>query len=146
MRQVRRGRKGLRARAAKRVPPDRRVFPGRRGQAGSAGPPGPQGANGEPGPAGPQELAGPRGEPGLRVPPGPPGPAATQAEHADAGPRIRQVQQDCTDDQECTVECAQGELALSAFCPKKAPALLNGPRDVSCGTGNRAPMVAFCAK
>jgi hypothetical protein len=116
---------------------------GPQGARGQAGPPGPQGAKGEPGPAGPQGPAGARGEPGPR---GSQGPAATQAEHADAGPRIRQVQQDCTDDQECTVECAQGEVALSAFCPTKAPALLNSPRDVSCGTGNRTPMVAFCAK
>jgi hypothetical protein len=56
------------------------------------------------------------------------------------------VQQDCTDDQVCTVQCAQGEVALSAFCPKRAPALLDSPRDISCGTGNRATMIAFCAK
>jgi hypothetical protein len=114
------------------------------GAPGQAGPPGQQGAKGEPGPAGPQGLAGARGEPRPRGPPGPPGPATTPVERAD--PRIRQVQQDCSDDQECTVQCAQGEVALSAFCPKKAPALLDSPRDISCGTGNHAPMIAFCAK
>jgi hypothetical protein len=56
------------------------------------------------------------------------------------------VQRDCADDQECTVQCAQGEVALSAVCPKKAPALLDSPRDISCGTGNRATMIAFCAR
>jgi len=44
------------------------------------------------------------------------------------------------------VQCAQGEMALSAFCPKKAPAVLDGPSGITCGTGNRAPMVAFCAR
>jgi hypothetical protein len=70
----------------------------------------------------------------------------TQVEHGDLGPRIRQVQRDCADDQECAVQCAQGEVALGAVCPKKTPALLDSPRDISCGTGNRAAMIAFCAR
>src|ERR1700687_2310135 len=89
-------------------------------------PPGLQGAKGAAGAPGTQGLT---GEPGRRGSPGPPGPAAPQVEHADPGPRLRQVQHDCTDDQECTVQCAQSEVALSAFCPKKAPALLDSPRD-----------------
>src|ERR1700687_5774140 len=75
-------------------------------------PPGLQGAKGAAGAPGPQVLA---GGPGPRGSPGPPGPAAPQVEHADPGPRLRQAQHDCTDDQECTVtddqectvQCAQ---------------------------------------
>ena len=105
----------------------------------------PRGAKGELGPAGPQGPQRAQGETGPAGFPGPPSPAATQVEHGDSGPRIRQVQRDCADDQECTVQCAQGEVALSAVCPKKAPALLDSPRDISCGTGNSAAMIAFCA-
>jgi hypothetical protein len=117
--------------------------PGPQGLKGEAGPMGPAGAKGEAGPPGPQGPQGVRGETG---PAGPPGPVATQVAHGDPAPRIRQVQRDCTDDQECTVQCAQGEVALSAVCPKRAPALLDSPRDISCGTGNSAVMIAFCAR
>ncbi len=112
--------------------------PGPPGTPGVQGPPGPQGAEGAPGPMGPQGipgpqgLAGPRGEAGL---PGPPGNAG-----------IRQVQQDCVEDRDCLASCAEDEIAINAFCPKKAPAVLNSLREISCGSGNQFTMVAFCAK
>ena len=81
---------------------------------------------------GPQGPAGPRGEAGL---PGPPGNAG-----------IRQVQQDCVEDRDCLASCAEDEIAINAFCPKKAPAVLNSLREISCGSGNQFTMVAFCAK
>ncbi len=112
--------------------------PGPPGTPGVQGPPGPQGAEGAPGPMGPQGIpgpqgpAGPRGEAGL---PGPPGNAG-----------IRQVQQDCVEDRDCLASCAEDEIAINAFCPKKAPAVLNSLREISCGSGNQFTMVAFCAK
>jgi hypothetical protein len=119
---------------------------GQPGEAGPPGPPGPQGLKGDAGPVGPRGSQGEAGPPGPAGLPGPPSPTATQVAHSDSGPRIRQVQRDCADDEECTVQCPQGEVALSAVCPKKAPALLDSPRDISCGTGNRATMIAFCAR
>jgi hypothetical protein len=87
--------------------------------------PGPAGAVGAIGPAGPQ---------------GPKGDADTTAM------RIRQVRQDCSADRECAVTCAEEEIAINAFCPKKAAAILSSLREISCGDANTAPMVAFCAK
>jgi hypothetical protein len=87
------------------------------------------GPQGIPGPQGP---LGPRGEAG---PPGPPGNAG-----------IRQVQQVCVEDRDCLASCAEDEIAINAFCPKKAPAVLNSLREISCGSGNQFTMVAFCAK
>jgi hypothetical protein len=112
--------------------------PGPPGTPGVQGPPGRQGAEGAPGPMGPQGiqgpqgLAGPRGEAGL---PGPPGNAG-----------VRQVQQDCVEDRDCLASCAEDEIAINAFCPKKTPAVLNSLREISCGSGNQFTMVAFCAK
>ena len=59
---------------------------------------------------------------------------------------IRQVRQDCTEGSDCAVTCADDEIAINAFCPKKAAPILNSLHDISCGTGNQSTMVAFCAK
>ena len=134
---------GQQAMRTERIPYSRATVglegpPGPPGTPGVQGPPGPQGAEGAPGPMGPQGIpgsqgpAGPRGEAGL---PGPPGNAG-----------IRQVQQDCVEDRDCLASCAEDEIAVNAFCPKKAPAVLNSLREISCGSGNQLTMVAFCAK
>jgi hypothetical protein len=56
------------------------------------------------------------------------------------------VQQTCTAGQDCVVACAESEVAVGAYCPKRVAAVLTSPRIVSCGDGNDAPMVAFCAR
>ena len=114
--------------------------PGPAGQHGPLGPPGAAGPAGPPGPAGPQGIAGPAGPPGaagLQGPKGDPEASAT---------RIRQVRQDCSEDRECTVTCADDEIAVNAFCPKRGVAIMTSLREISCGTANPSAMVALCAK
>ncbi len=60
--------------------------------------------------------------------------------------RIRRVTNPCTTDHDCAVKCTDGEVAVNAFCPKKAPAILTSEQDVSCGTGNNGTMIAYCAR
>jgi len=124
--------------------------PGPQGERGPAGPPGPAGAQGPPGPQGP---AGPTGVAGQA---GPAGPAGERGEAGAAGPKgeagassvaglkIREVRQDCTNGSDCTVACDDGELAVNAVCAA-GPAVLRTERQISCGSANAAPMVAFCA-
>jgi hypothetical protein len=81
--------------------------------------------------------------------PGVSGPAGPQGPKGDAGATItsiRQVPQDCAEANDCAVTCADDEIAVNAFCPKKAAPILNSLREISCGTGNQAAMTAFCAK
>jgi hypothetical protein len=125
------------------------------GPQGQMGPPGPVGAGGPPGPAG---QNGPLGPPGVAGPAGPPGPAGPQgiAGLGAAGPqgpkgdasatRIRQVRQDCSEDRECAVTCADDEIAVNAFCPKRGAAIMTSLHEISCGTENPSAMVALCAK
>jgi len=134
---------------------------GAEGAAGPAGPPGPQGATGLPGiagppgsqgpsglagPAGPQGIPGPQGVAGPPGPQGVAGPQGAKGDPDNSAMRIRQVRQDCTQDQDCAVACTEDEIAINAFCPKRAAAILTSLREISCGTANSATMVAFCAK
>jgi hypothetical protein len=59
--------------------------------------------------------------------------------------QIRRVRQPCSAGQICAVTCDANETALTAICPKQAPATLTGDRNVSCGIGNSDAMVAYCA-
>ncbi len=113
------------------------------GATGPAGPRGVAGPPGMPGPAGPQGPAGPPGPLGVAGPPGAPGP---QGSKGDPGTQLRQVRQDCAEDRDCAVTCADDEIAINAFCPKRAPAVMTSLHAISCGTANQAPMVAICAK
>jgi hypothetical protein len=113
------------------------------GVAGSQGPAGIAGPPGATGPAGPQGAAGPQGSQGAA---GPPGAAGPQGPKGDPGTQLRQVRQDCAEDRDCAVTCADDEIAINAFCPKRAPAVMTSLRDISCGTANQAAMVAICAK
>jgi hypothetical protein len=91
-------------------------------------------AIGQPGPAGPKGDPGPAGERGQ---PGAPG---------DAGVRV--VRQACGP-AECTVECADGEMLLTAYCGVgRAPAAYPTERSALCRPrGNaRFELVAACAK
>jgi Collagen triple helix repeat (20 copies) len=116
---------------------------GPQGASGPQGPTGPAGAQGIPGPPGPNGVAGPQGPQGL---PGPSGVAGAPGPKGDASGQLRQVRQDCAEDRDCAVTCADDEIAINAFCPKRAPALLTSLREISCGTANQAPMVAICAR
>jgi hypothetical protein len=74
--------------------------PGPTGQNGPVGPPGVAGPAGAPGSAGPQGTAGPAGAPGAA------GPRGSKGDPDTSATRIRQVRQDCSEDRECTVTCA----------------------------------------
>jgi len=134
---------------------------GSQGAPGTAGPPGPPGPQGVAGPPGQPGVTGPTGPPGIAGPPGPngatgpagpqglpglPGVAGSPGPKGDPGTQIRQVRRDCAEDRECAVACADDEIAINAFCPKRAPAILTSLREISCGTANQAPMVAICGK
>jgi hypothetical protein len=122
---------------------------GPQGVPGAAGPPGPPGPAGAQGPAGPQGIAGPAGPPGAtgaQGAAGAPGIAGPRGPKGDPGTQIRQVRQDCAEDRECAVTCADDEVALNAFCPKRAPAVMTSLHEISCGIANQAAMVAICAK
>jgi hypothetical protein len=56
------------------------------------------------------------------------------------------VRQDCVSYRECSVTCEANEIAINAFCPHREPAIFRSQRELSCGYGNRTPMVAICVK
>jgi hypothetical protein len=91
-----------------------------------------QGPKGDPGPPGPQ---GPRGEPG---PPGPPGPPFG----------IRVVRSAC-EATNCTVQCADDEMLLTAYCgARRNAAIIASERQATCRSAVPAnsPLVAACMK
>jgi hypothetical protein len=59
---------------------------------------------------------------------------------------LRHVRQSCIGNEDCVVTCADDEVALNAFCPQREPPIFVNERSISCGYGNRRPMVAICAK
>jgi hypothetical protein len=88
-----------------------------------------QGPKGDPGPQGPP---GPRGEPG---PPGPPS-------------SIRVVRANC-DAANCTVQCADDEMLLTAYCgARRNAAIIPTERSATCRSPVPAnsPLVAACVK
>jgi hypothetical protein len=103
------------------------------------GPPGPQGVAGPPGPKGDPGAPGPQGADG---PPGPKGEAGA----AGASLALRHVRQNCVGNRDCIVACAGNEIALNAFCPQRRQPMLVSEGQISCGYGNRAPMVAVCVR
>jgi hypothetical protein len=127
---------------------------GERGEIGPPGVPGPRGPQGlrsdagPPGPQGPQGSPGPRGEAGPPGPQGPQGPQGPRGEPAPAAAvqLLRRASRACTSEQNCVVNCGDGEFAVNAFCPKRTAAALIAEREVSCGTGNDGTMIAYCAR
>jgi len=128
---------------------------GPQGAQGLPGPPGPQGERGPAGPpgsAGAQGPQGPQGPAGVAGPAGPAGPTGERGEAGAAGPKgeagasrvaglqIREVRQDCTNGSDCAVACDDGEVCAAG------PAVLRTGRQISCGSGSAAPMIAFCAR
>jgi hypothetical protein len=88
-----------------------------------------RGPKGDPGPPG---SPGPRGEPG---PPGPPG-------------GIRVVRSNC-DPNSCTVQCADDEMLLTAYCgARRNAAVIPTERSATCRSPVPAnsPLVAACLK
>ena len=59
---------------------------------------------------------------------------------------LRHVRADCVGNRDCIVTCANNEVALNAFCPQREPPMFRSEREISCGYGNRAAMVAICVK
>jgi Collagen triple helix repeat (20 copies) len=105
---------------------------GEAGPAGAAGPPGPRG------PAGPQGAQGPQGPQGAQGPPGPAGGATP----------VRVMRTNC-DSAGCTVECAEDEVLLTAYCgPRRTAAVFPSERSASCRRRGSAssPLVAACGK
>jgi hypothetical protein len=91
-----------------------------------------QGQKGERGPPGPAGPPGPRGEPG---PPGPPF-------------GIRVVRAGC-DANNCTVQCADDEMLLTAYCgARRNAAVIPSERSATCRSPVPAnsPVVAACVK
>jgi hypothetical protein len=93
-------------------------------------------------------LPGPRGEAGPQGPPGPKGEKGDKGDKGEPGASLalRHVRNDCIANQECTVACDANEMAINAFCPYRVPPMFRSPREVSCGYGNRAAMVAICGR
>ena len=130
------------------------AVPGPKGDAGPPGPQGPQGPQGQRGEAGPAGPAGPPGPKGDAGPagangsPGPQGPQGPQGPKGEpsAALALRHVRKDCVSNQDCIVACNANEVAVNAFCPHREPAMYRSEREISCGYGNRTPMIAICVK
>ncbi len=87
------------------------------------------------GPPGPMGYAGPPGPPGPKGDPGPPG-------------GIRVVRSNC-DETNCTVQCGEDEMLLTAYCgPRRNAAVFPSERSATCRSQVPAnnPLVAACAK
>jgi hypothetical protein len=56
------------------------------------------------------------------------------------------VRRDCVANQDCIVACNDNEVAVNAFCPHRVPAMYRSAHEISCGYGNRTPMVAICVR
>jgi hypothetical protein len=87
---------------------------------------------------GPKGDPGPPGPPGPRGEPGPPGPAGG----------IRVVRSNC-DATNCTVQCADDEMLLTAYCgARRNAAIIPTERSATCRSPVPAnsPLVAACLK
>jgi len=120
---------------------------------GDPGPPGPAGPRGETGPAGPAGPPGPAGQRGAQGPQGsqgPPGPQGPEgsAGTAGAGAPIRVIRANCNS-ADCTVECKDDEVLLTAYCgTRRTAAVFPSERSASCRRRGSAstPLVAACGK
>lgn len=97
----------------------------------------PKGSNAAVGPQGPS------GPPGEAGPPGPPGAAGP------VGPGGVRVIQTLCNQPGCAAECAEGEIAITAWCgPNRRAASFSTERSAACrgrGLAND-PMILVCAK
>ena len=116
---------------------------GMKGDKGNPGESGPAGAKGEPGPPGP------KGDPGAPGPAGAQGPAGAAAAVAATGGRV--VVSQCAGKPNCTVECGEGEVLVSAHVaptpPGSAPICkYTGPRSAECGVSADTTGYGYCVK
>jgi hypothetical protein len=62
---------------------------------------------------------------------------------------VRVVQSNCLHGSNCTVQCRDNEVLVSAYCgPNRHPATFLSERSVSCGVQantDEGPLVAVCA-
>ena len=87
---------------------------------------------------GPKGDSGPPGPPGPKGDPGPPGPPSS----------IRVVRSNC-DAANCTVQCADDEMLLTAYCgTRRNAAIIPTERSATCRSPVPAnsPLVAACVK
>jgi hypothetical protein len=94
-----------------------------------------------------QNPQGPKGDPG---PPGPPGPPGAKGDPGPPGPPygIRIVRANC-DAAACTVQCADDEMLLTAYCgARRNAAVIPTERAATCRSPVPAnsPVVAACVK
>ena len=90
------------------------------------------------GPQGPMGSQGPAGPPGPKGDPGPPGPVGG----------IRVIRAGC-DERKCTIQCAEDEMLLTAYCgPRRTAALIPTERSATCRNQVPAnsPLIAACLK
>jgi len=88
-----------------------------------------------------------QGSKGDRGPPGPPGPKGDQGPPGPAS-GIRVVRSPC-DPTNCTVQCADDEMLLTAYCgPRRNAAVIPNERSATCRSAVAAnsPLVAACVK
>lgn len=117
-----------------------------KGPQGDQGPAGPQGPKGDVGAAGP---TGPAGPPGSAGPAGPAGPQGQQGlPGAAAGASVRVVKSACTSGSDCTAQCRDNEVLVTAYCgPTRNQAQFLGEKGASCGpeaSPANSPLVAVC--
>ena len=127
-----------------------RISQGSQAAKGDPGPPGPAGARGETGPAGPAGPAGPRGPAGPQGAQGPQGAPGAQGPPGSAGGAtpVRVIRTNC-EAAGCTVECAEDEVLLTAYCgARRTAAVFPSERSASCRRRGSAssPLVAACGK
>jgi hypothetical protein len=91
-----------------------------------------------------------QGRPGPKGEPGPPGPPGANGERGPPGPAlgIRVVKADC-DARNCTVQCGDDEMLLTAYCgARRNAAVIPSERSATCRSQVPAnsPLVAACVK
>jgi hypothetical protein len=91
-----------------------------------------------------------QGQPGPKGDPGPPGPPGAKGDPGPPGAPlgVRMVRANC-DATNCTVQCSEDELLLTAYCgARRNPAVMPTERSATCRSPVPAnsPVVAICMK
>jgi len=91
-----------------------------------------------------------QGQPGPKGDPGPPGPPGAKGDPGPPGAPlgVRMARSSC-DATNCTVQCGEDELLLTAYCgARRAPAVLPTERSATCRSPVPAnsPVIAICMK